>query len=71
MVAKLLEHTREVVGELHLEEVDITERPDVAIRYGVVSTPAIAINGRLACVGVPREGTLLARLRAAREEALG
>jgi hypothetical protein len=51
--------------ELELREVDITQRPDVAVGYGVLSTPAIAINGRLEFQGVPREEAFLARLRAA------
>ncbi len=54
-----------MVPELELEEVDVTQRPDVAVRYGVLSTPAIAINGRLEFHGVPSEDALLARLRAA------
>jgi len=37
----------------------------VAVKYGVMSTPAIAINGRLEFSGVPREAALRARLRAA------
>ena len=45
-------------------EVDITQQPEVAVRYRVVSTPAIAINGRLEFRGVPREDALLERLRA-------
>jgi len=71
LVERLLEGVRAVVGEVCLEEVDITARPDVAIRYGVMSTPAIAIDGRLACVGVPSEGALLRQLRAAHDEAGG
>ena len=71
MVEKLLERAREALGELRVEEVDVTARPEVAIRYGVMSTPAIAINGRLAHVGVPTEEALLAWLRAAREEGGG
>jgi len=44
--------------DLRLEEVDITEHPDVAVRYRIMATPAIAINGRLAFTGVPREADL-------------
>ena len=44
---------------------DIAEHPEVAVRYRVMSTPAIAINGKLEFLGVPGEGALLARLRAA------
>lgn len=52
------------LGTLRVDEVDVTERPEVAVRYGVMATPAIAINGRLEFRGVPREDALRARLRA-------
>ena len=55
MVAKLIKEAGAEFPDLHLDEVDITERPDVAVKYWVMSTPAIAINGRLAFTGVPRE----------------
>lgn len=51
--------------DLRLEEIDVAEHPEVAVRYGVMATPAIAINGRLEFSGVPREDALRARLRAA------
>lgn len=60
-----MEEARGRLPHLHVEEIDITQRPDVAIRYRVISTPAIAINGRLEFSGVPRKDALLARLRAA------
>ena len=44
--------------DLRLEELDITEHPEVAVKYRVMFTPAIAINGKLAFTGVPREGDL-------------
>ncbi len=40
----------------------MTERPDVAVKYRVMATPAIAINGKLEFVGVPGEEALRARL---------
>lgn len=42
---------------------DITDHPDVAVKYRVMATPAIAINGRLAFTGVPREADLRRALR--------
>ncbi len=65
MVAKLIEEAKAEIPDLHLHEVDITEHPEVAVKYRVMSTPAIAINGRLEFLGVPKEEALLARLRAA------
>ena len=69
MVAKLIHEASADVEGLQLDEVDISERPDVAVKYGVMATPAIAINGRLEFSGVPREDALRARLRAAAEAA--
>jgi hypothetical protein len=66
LVRRLIENAKCELLELELAEVDITQRPEVAVTYGVMSTPAIAINGRLEFVGVPREDALLARLRALR-----
>jgi hypothetical protein len=68
LVAKLVDEARAEFADLSVEEIDVAEHPDVAVKYGVMATPAIAINGRLEFRGVPREGTLLARLRAAAGE---
>ncbi len=65
MVARLIENARATLPDLRLEEVDITEHPEVALKYRVLATPAIAINGRLEFLGVPKEETLRARLLAA------
>lgn len=55
MVAKLVEEARAEILDLQFEEVDITEHPETAVKYRVMATPAIAISGRLAFTGVPRE----------------
>jgi hypothetical protein len=65
----MIEHARAEAPDVRLMEVDITEHPEVAVRYRVLTTPAIAINGKLEFLGVPREEALLARLRAAAEDA--
>lgn len=69
MVAKLVDEARAEFPDLRVEEVDVAERPDVAVKYGVMSTPALAINGRLEFSGAPREDALRARLRAAAGDA--
>ncbi len=64
MVAKLVEEAKsQLPGVVHLEEVDVTEHPAIAVTYRVMSTPAVAINVRLEFVGVPRADPLLARLQ--------
>ncbi len=58
MVVKIIDEVRAETPALRLEEVDITEHPEVAIKYRVMFTPAIAINGRLTFTGVPSEADL-------------
>ncbi len=65
MVAALIEKAKAEVPDVHVEAIDVAADPAVAVKYRVMSTPAIAINGRLEFTGVPREDALLARLRTA------
>ena len=68
MVATLIEKTKVEVPDMQVEEIDVAANPAVAVKYRVMSTPAIAINGKLEFTGVPREEALLARLRAAGQD---
>ncbi len=63
MVAALIEKAKSEVPDIRVEEIDVAANPAVAVKYRVMSTPAIAINGTLQFTGVPREESLLARLR--------
>ena len=65
MVVGLIEKAKGQVPDIQVEEIDVAENPAVGVKYRVMSTPAIAINGKLEFTGVPREETLLARLRSA------
>ena len=56
---------REEHPDIRWTEIDITEHPEVAVKYRVMSTPAIAINGKLEFMGVPKEEELRRRLLAA------
>ncbi len=58
MVLKLIGRARDHISDLQVEEVDVSANPEVAVKYRIMSTPAIAINGRLAFTGVPREADL-------------
>jgi small redox-active disulfide protein 1 len=58
-VKKMLkELTKELKGEITVEEVDVTAEPTRASQYGVMSVPAVAINGILKFVGVPNREEL-------------
>lgn len=63
MVFGLLERVKAQGAALTVTEVDITQHPDMVQQYGMLATPAVAIDGRLAFSGVPSERQLLARLR--------
>jgi protein-disulfide isomerase len=53
------------VPDVALEEIDVAANPAVAVKYRVMATPTIAIDGTLEFTGVPREEALRARLEAA------
>jgi hypothetical protein len=65
VVAALIEQARSRLPEIRVEEIDVTANPDVAVKYRVMATPAIAIDGQLAFTGVPREEALRVMLEAA------
>jgi hypothetical protein len=65
LVATLIEKAKSQLPDLQVEEIDVVANPIVGVKYRVMSTPAIAINGKLEFTGVPREDALLARLRSA------
>jgi len=53
-VKKMLnELSDELIGDITIEEVDITVDPTRAAQYGIMSVPAVAVNGILKFVGVP------------------
>ncbi len=64
MVQGLLERARDRVPNMELREVNLADRPELALRYGVLSTPALVIDGRLEFTGVPKQRKLLRRLEA-------
>lgn len=40
---------------IKIKEIDLVEHPDMAVKYGVMTSPAIIINEAVAFVGVPNE----------------
>ena len=62
LVQKIVEEgTREFPG-LSYRTIDVAESPEIATRYGILSTPAIIINDILAFRGVPKEKALRKKL---------
>jgi thioredoxin 1 len=64
LALEAIAEVRRAHPEVELREVDLVEHPEIAVRYGVMSTPAIAINGELAWKGVPSASALRERLEA-------
>ncbi len=62
MAQRLVEKVAIDFPGLSYRVVDLVESPELGIKYGVFSTPAIAINGRLAFSGVPGENALRKKL---------
>ena len=61
-VEKIIEqHGKEFPG-LSYRTVDVAESPEIGIKYGVLSTPAIVINDTLAFRGVPKVKALRKKL---------
>jgi protein-disulfide isomerase len=65
LVGRLIAKASAETPDIDVVEVDVAMHPAIAVKYGVMTTPAIAINGKLEFTGVPREEQLSARLRGA------
>ena len=68
MALEVIAQLQQVHPAIRVREVDLVEHPEVAVQYGVVSTPALAINGELVWEGVPSAQALRQRLEAALRE---
>ena len=62
---------QEMDGGIEWREVNVLEEMDYAVSLGVMSTPAIAIDGKLVFSGLPSSGKLRAALDAQRRSAVG
>jgi len=58
-------------ADIDWREVNILEELDYTVQLGVLSTPAIAIDGKLVFTGLPSEKKLLQALRECLEEGQG
>jgi len=58
----MIERLKSTISEIRLIEVDLTERPEIAVQYRIMSTPAVVINGKLEFTGVPSEEALRDRI---------
>ncbi len=50
--------------DLEVEIIDVSQHPDVALKYSLMSAPGIVINDKLEYIGgVPKEEELREKLR--------
>jgi len=61
-VANTVQKVRDDLPDLTVKIIDLADHPEIGFKYGVLSTPAIAINGRLEFIGVPKEEDLKVRI---------
>jgi len=62
-VEKIVEQNRQEFPGLKYRTVDVAQSPEIGTRYGILSTPAIIINDKLAFRGVPKEKALRKKLK--------
>jgi thioredoxin 1 len=53
---------RQVAGMVEWEEIDVTKNVDYAVQLGILSPPAMAIDGELVFPALPTEKQLRAEL---------
>ena len=61
-VQKVVEQGQQEFPGLSYRTIDMAESPEIGTRYGVLSTPAIIINDKLAFRGAPKEKALRKKL---------
>ncbi len=62
MALRLVEKAGRNFPGFRCRVIDIIESPEIGMKYGILSTPAIAVNGKLAFSGIPREKALRKKL---------
>jgi len=62
LLGEILEELEDRIDRVELREVDVIDNPDFVLKYGILTTPALAINGKLCFVGVPKRKELLGEL---------
>jgi hypothetical protein len=62
LVVSTIAQVRQEIPDLKMEVINLADHPEVAVKYRVMATPAIAINGVLVFSGTPKEPDLRRRL---------
>jgi glutaredoxin len=61
----LIARALESFSDLDWEEIDLIEQPELASQYGIMSVPALVIDGKVEFTGVPKERALRDKLESA------
>lgn len=61
-VGKVFDLAKDRIPNLRVKITDITDEPEAIIKYGILTTPAIVIDGVLEFTKVPKEQELLKKL---------
>lgn len=60
---RLIDKVKTDMPDLEVDTIDVTEHPEVAQKYMLMSAPGIVINGKLEFMGVPSEEELRRKIR--------
>lgn len=63
-VLSILEGMKREIPDLAWRVMDISEEPQLAVKYRAPMTPAIYIDGKLEFVGYPKQASLEAKIKA-------
>ena len=63
LVAEIVERLSKDFPGLSWKTTDLTEHPELIIKYGIMSTPAIVFDGNLEFRGVPKEKQLVEKIQ--------
>ncbi len=62
-VYKVVEELKAQKIDIRVEEIDVLKHPEIMLKYEISSTPALAVNGRLTFIGVPKEDEIRRHLQ--------
>ena len=62
-VVSVLEGMKGEVPDLAWRVLDVTEEPELAVKYKAPITPAIYIDGKLEFLGYPKQAALQAKIK--------
>ncbi len=54
-VYRVVEELKAQKIDIRVEEIDVLKHPEIMLKYEISSTPALAVNGKLTFIGVPKE----------------